>query len=344
MKTNWITSGGRSSHSDRVDILATQPEIALDFRCTEAAGNAPDADPAPIVARIIVNPHMAKRLAGALADTIAEHERAYGSIDEEAIAGGKLLLGLIRELGVPHGFEYSFKMCDDLLMANRYLVTMEKTSLGDNCQKRVIELCAKLRAPQTLLESIGHSISAARMVHFGFEASEKGGMHKVYLEYPLSALARPTLLHASFKWDPLHPERRALGSYVRHPLLTYEEVMERLRELFQGCREPEALETADQFLQLAMPRLEGSFHYLEVTEEGTPRKSFDVNLYSASLTMGDIRPLLLPLAARYRLSVEDFGARLDAIATRRFGHLTGGIDREGRDFFTIHFGVEPRRQ
>ena len=60
--------------------------------------------------------------------------------------------------------------------------------------------------------------------------------------------------------------------------------------------------------------------------------------------MGDIRPLLLPLAGRYRLSVEDFGARLDAIATRRFGHLTGGVDREGRDFFTIHFGVEPRRQ
>jgi hypothetical protein len=42
--------------------------------------------------------------------------------------------------------------------------------------------------------------------------------------------------------------------------------------------------------------------------------------------------------------MEDFSARLDSIAKTRFGHLTGGIDREGRDFFTVHFGVQARRR
>jgi hypothetical protein len=42
--------------------------------------------------------------------------------------------------------------------------------------------------------------------------------------------------------------------------------------------------------------------------------------------------------------MEDFSARLDTVARKRFGHLTGGIDRDGRDFFTIHFGVKPRQQ
>jgi hypothetical protein len=291
-----------------------------------------------------MNPAMAKRLAETLADVVGKHESAYGSIDEEALAGGKLLLGLVRDLCVPHGFEYSFKMCEGLLLANRFLITMEKASLGEDYRRRVIELCAKLRAPASFLEAMDRSISEACMLHFGFEASEKGGLHKVYLEFPLPTLTEPTLLHTSYKWDPLRPERHTIGRYVRYPLLSYEETTERVRDLLAECRRPGAFEIADEFLRLAMPRLKKSFHYLEVTEEGTLRNSFDVNLYSASLTMGDLRPLLLRMAARYSLSMEDFSARLDSVQKTKFGHLTGGIDRDGRDFFTIHFGVQPRRR
>ncbi|MFZ1085411.1 MAG: DUF3467 domain-containing protein [Terracidiphilus sp.] len=344
MKTVWKTSEGRTSRSDGVNILATRPEVTLDFCYSEETGEAPDANPAPIVARIVMNPHMAKRLAEALSEVVVKHERIYGSIDEEALAGGKLLLSLVRDLGVPHGFEYSFKMGEGSLLANRFLITMGKASLGKDYQRRMIELCTKLRAPAPFLEEINASISEAYMVHFGFEASEKGGMHKVYLEYPLSVLTEPVLVHKSYKWDPLRPERRAVGRYVRQPLLTYEETAERVRDLLAECRKPGAFELADEFLRLAMPRLKKSFHYLEVTEEGTPRNSFDVNLYSASLTMGALRPLLLRMAERYAIDIEDFSARLDTIARKRFGHLTGGIDRDGRDFFTIHFGVKPRQQ
>jgi len=343
MKTSWNTSGGRTSRSDRVDILMTKPEVTLDFCFSGETVDAPHADPAPIVSRIVMNPHMAKRLARALAETIGKHESAYGSIDEEALAGGKLLLDLVRDLCVPHGFEYSFKMCEGLLLADRFLITMDKAALGEDYRQRVIELCTKLRAPASYLEAIEHSIGEARMLHFGFEASESGGLHKIYLELPLAALTEPTLLHKSYKWDPLRPEKRATGTYVRYPLLSYEETAARLRDLLAGCRKPGAFEAADEVLRLAMPRLKGTFHYLEVAEEGTPRKSFDVNLYSASLTMGDIRPLLLRMAKRYSLANKEFSARLDAVAKRRFGHLTGGIDRSGKDFFTIHFGVEPRR-
>jgi len=343
MKTVWNTSGGRTSRSDRVDILVTRPEVTVDFCFSGETGDAPEADSAPVVARVVMNPHMAKRLAGTLAEALGKHESVYGSIDEEALAGGEFLLGLVRDLRVPHGFEYSFKMCEGLLLADRFLITMEKASLGEDYRRRVIELCEKLRAPASFLEAMDRSISEARMLHFGFEASEKGGLHKVYFEFPLPTLTEPTLLHRSYKWDPLRPERRAVGKYVRYPLLSYKETAARLRDLLAGCSRPGAFETADEFLRLAMPRLKGSFHYLEVTEEGNPRKSFDVNLYSASLTMGDIRPLLLRMAERYSLSIEEFGARLDSVEKRRFGHLAGGIEREGRDFFTFHFGVEPRR-
>ena len=95
MKTVWNTSGGRTSRSDRVDIMVTRPEVTLDFCFSGETGDAPEADSAPVVARVVMNPHMAKRLAGTLAEALGKHERVYGSIDEEALAGGKLLLGLV---------------------------------------------------------------------------------------------------------------------------------------------------------------------------------------------------------------------------------------------------------
>jgi hypothetical protein len=343
MKTLWNTSEGRTSRSDRVDILATQSELTVDFCYSEEAGAAQGADEAPVVARIVMNPHMAKRMAEALTRAVGRHERIFGSIDEEALAGGKLLRSIIDDLAVPHGYEYSFKMCEGLILADRFLITMDKAALGKDYRKRVIDLCTKLRAPSSFVEAIERSITEARILPFGFESSEQGGMHKVYLEFPLPSLTEPTLVHTSYKWDPVHPERRAIGTYMRHPLLSYEDTAERVRNMLAECRKPGAFEIADEFLRLAMPRLKENFHYLEVTEEGNPRKSFDVNFYSAFLTVGDVHPMLLRIAERYSLSIGEFEARLKPIEKMRFGHLTGGIDREGRDFFTIHFGVQPRR-
>jgi len=344
MKTVWKTAGGLTSRSDRVDILVTKPEITVDFCDSEAFGGAPDADSAPVVARIVMTPQMVKRFAGTLANVVGKHESLYGSIDERALAGGKLLYDLIGELCVPHGYEYSFKMSAGTLLADRFLITMDKASLGEEYRRKVIELCTKLRAPDVFLEAMNRSLSEARILHFGFESSEKGGMHKVYLEYPLPVPAKPALAHTSYKWDPIHPERHAIGTYLRYPVLCYEDTAERVRNLLAGCSKPGAFEMADEFLRLVMPRLKENYHYMEVTDEGTPRKSFDVNFYGASILMGELRPLLLRMAERYCLPMEDFSARLDSIAKTRFGHLTGGIDREGRDFFTVHFGVQARRR
>jgi hypothetical protein len=340
MKTVWNPSGGRTCRADRVDVLVTRPEITLEFCDSGETGGISNAEPAPIVARIVVNPHMVKRLARVLAETVQKNEDVRERFDDEEMVGGKLLHDLVRGLGVPHGYEYSFKMCEELLLANRFLITLNKKMLGEDYRRKVIELCKKLRAPASFLEAMDASIAKARLLHFGFEASEKGGMHKVYLEFPLPTLTEPTLVHTSYKWDPLHAKRHAVGTYVRYPLLSYDDTAERIQGLLAGCQRAGAFEIVDYFLRLAMPRLKESFHYMEVTEEGNPRNSFDVNFYSAFLTMGDIRPLLLRVAERYSLASKEFSARLDSVAKSRFGHLTGGIDREGRDFFTFHFGVE----
>ena len=67
-----------------------------------------------------------------------------------------------------------------------------------------------------------------------------------------------------------------------------------------------------------------------------------MNLYDAALTLGSIEPLLMRMGEHYGLPREQFAAFIDGVRAKRLGHLTGGIDREGRDFFTVHFGVEER--
>jgi hypothetical protein len=79
--------------------------------------------------------------------------------------------------------------------------------------------------------------------------------------------------------------------------------------------------------------------YLEVTEEGNPRKSFDVNIYKSGLLLQDLHEDLLRalrLCAIPRSRFEPFYQR---IKTERVGHLAGGVDRDNRDFLTVYFGV-----
>ena len=37
---------------------------------------------------------------------------------------------------------------------------------------------------------------------------------------------------------------------------------------------------------------------------------------------------------------EEFDILYDRVKKKTFGHLTGGINREGKDFLTIYHGVE----
>ena len=82
------------------------------------------------------------------------------------------------------------------------------------------------------------------------------------------------------------------------------------------------------------------FIYLEVSEEDNPRRSFDINLYKANLKLHELYPFLSKTSRHYSIPPEEFDPLYDQIRTRLFGHLAGGIDREGKDFLTIYYEVE----
>ena len=81
--------------------------------------------------------------------------------------------------------------------------------------------------------------------------------------------------------------------------------------------------------------------YLEVGEEGTARRSYDINLYKANLTLAEIEAVLLEAAARYALPQERFAAFYSQLRQRPFGHLSGGFARDGSDFLTVYYETQP---
>lgn len=73
---------------------------------------------------------------------------------------------------------------------------------------------------------------------------------------------------------------------------------------------------------------------LEVTEDNSPRLSYDVNLSDAGLTVAAL-PMRLKLLADFNLPAE----ALDRIADAPLGHFASGVGRDGTPFATIYYGA-----
>ena len=108
-----------------------------------------------------------------------------------------------------------------------------------------------------------------------------------------------------------------------------------------GDTEGMAWGTARNIIEMAALRVAPeNILYLEVTEEDNPRRSFDVNVYRADMRMQLFYPLFLEMCGHYDISVEEFQAVFKPSRDKTLGHISGGIDREGNDFFTVYYGME----
>ena len=83
------------------------------------------------------------------------------------------------------------------------------------------------------------------------------------------------------------------------------------------------------------------FIYLEASEGDNPRNSFDINLYPADMTLQSIRSPVEQLFRHYAISNAELDLLFDQLGYRLLGHLSGGIDRTGKDFFTVYYENQP---
>jgi tryptophan halogenase len=253
------------------------------------------------------------------------------------------LIQLVAELKVPFGHERSFRFVRGGVLSDRFLLSVAKTALGARGDALVLELLSRLKVPPDFLETISRLLPPSPFVHFGFERDFHGAVYKLYLEQPAAGGSRgPVLLHQAFKWDVNDAARRVISRYVWHPALTVEQMIVRVADIYGG-EDLEPCRTTLEILQLAQRRMvRGGIRYLEVTDEGTSRRSFDLNLYDANIRIVDVEPLLAQVRRHYSVDPSVFESLWDPIRALKLGHIAGGLHRDGRSFFTVYFGVQGR--
>ena len=138
----------------------------------------------------------------------------------------------------------------------------------------------------------------------------------------------PFLVYLGFKWDPEDAARRALARYTCYPSFTLKDIVEKVSLAFSGPDAGEAVEITKGIVDAAS-RVAPGILYVDVTEDGNPRRSFDINMYDAALTLGAIRPLLMRMADHYRLPPEQCRTFIETIKTR--GWATCREASTGRD-------------
>jgi len=262
---------------------------------------------------------------------------------------GALLFELIKNLKVAFGFERSFKMQEKFFLPNRILFSVAKLGIGADHDQKIIEICRRLKIPSELLAFANESLAKANVIHFGYEENESGCIYKTYFEYEAnyreqrdmaSKTQRSIHLCSAIKWDINQPDRHTITQYTVYPSLSRAQRLQRMLAIYNG-KNSTPLRIATKILELASTIIEDDdIFYLEAKEETNPRTSFDINIYNAELAIEQLQALIMELADYYFLDQEAFTKFFTTIKTETFGHLSSGIDRNGKDFFSVYYGVE----
>lgn len=268
-------------------------------------------------------------------------------------APGRRLLSMIETMDVPFGLERSVKLGSGEVNEDRFLAILHKTSLGTDPAARLAWFARRLDMPDAMLDVLAAGIGRADIVQFGYEGGA-AGVFKVYLEYPADVRtarlaetprAEPVLVHLAVKWRPDRPGDAAVSRYVwPSDVRGAAALAARLAAPPPGFGGLPSAAAARALVERARRRCEpDQVFFLEVVEEGSRRRSFDVNLYAAGLDVRDVGQPLRQLADAYGIARPTIDELLLRLGPASLGHISGGLGRSGQDFATLYFGVTGRK-
>ena len=355
--SKWIDPGETTVRADVCQVQSTRAETILLFgRQQPAQGEAN----AKLDRRILLSPILAKQLVAALKQAVrgfdasrnSENATPAGNVrsaptDADAPAAARPLLEKVRQLGVGFGFEKSFKLTAGSVLGDRMILGV-RSKLTDTSS--LLQICREIGMPSAHMALFEKSLPEANTIGFGYEGGPEGGFYKVYLEFWEQLSQRlqgargplqPELLFLGFKWDARDSTRSAIARYTCHPMISIPRILRRLDALYENRKDSPSFQATRDIMEAASRRIGGdSFVYVEAAEEGNPRKSFDINFYKAGLRVGDLQPALAALWKRYAIPGEAAQGIDDRAGACPFGHLSGGLGRDGQDFLTVYYELE----
>ena len=243
-----------------------------------------------------------------------------------------------------HRTERSFRLAPGTLHRQRLLLTVQSVQQKPDAFERIWHIAVRFGMPENRLSWARSAFGQARHVHFGYESGDGSPMFKLYFERGVRAHELETadaalqgiLQYEALKWRADASDDHVLSSYRWWPSLGQRELAGRIGALWGEQTEParwtgELLKVA--FASLPAERLQ----FLEVSEDRTPRRSFDLNLYDAQLQVRDIESSLLSIREGMGVDKEAFETHYGRVAWARLGHVAAGIHRNGQPFFNVYY-------
>ena len=269
----------------------------------------------------------------------------FSTINNATAQAAILPFRIIESLGIPCGYERSFKLSFQSILSNRYILGI---STGDITRKQLIEACSQLNMPPSLLEQLIEGLPDANTIIFGFEDSEqKGSIYKVYLEYWDKLKKKfskglipqkPHLLGKGFKWQIDNPNNHLVTLYNCLPGVEITEIKQRIEAIYHAIPDSKGRNSVAEIIALAQARHpDKRYLFIEVNEPGNPRKSFDLNLYPAGLRVWQIEEQIRNVALALEVSTNKIDRLMPVIRNKFFGHIGGGISRTGNEYFTVYY-------
>jgi hypothetical protein len=266
---------------------------------------------------------------------------------EKTSEKAELIFRLVQGLPMA-GFERSFKMSAERTFWNRFLFGIDRQEIE---KIRLLNICEQMSMPEAYRGILLEHLFDANQILFGFEESDSSCIYKVYLEFwdkikrevqanPVKT--DPLLMHLGLKWDISNPSKCAVTRYSTYPRLSYQGILQRLCGIYRNFQDMKSFEAVHNIMQLASDRAtDNMFIYIEATEGNNQRKSFDVNCYKADLQLVDLEPFLSAMRDHYSIPRDNFDKHYRQASNKPFGHIAGGIDRQGQDFLTFYYEDSP---
>ena len=258
---------------------------------------------------------------------------------------------LIANLGHHYGAERSIKFSQSEIRSSRLLLTIHKNSLGHhNAENSLFNLLSELSFPSEHKDEISSRLAQADIIHFGYEDYGQGFFYKCYLEFAQRVskaeeknALEPILVHFAIKWDPLKPEKVKFTQYHLRRFPSLNAIKHYVREVYLDCAQSCALKTTLQIIDLdAVSSVKDELMIMSVSELNSARYSYDINLYDAELRLSDISSQLVNIADYFEVDTEEWQALYQNDRGSKLGHVAGGIDEKGQEFYSVYFGVEER--
>lgn len=252
-------------------------------------------------------------------------------------------------LGAPLLHERSLRITATGIGGERFLLSLPKQAIAGDAAARVAAAWRQLGMPAECLAAALETLPVARHLHFGYEGGPGPARFKVYLELappdiPGDRARAPGLLHVAFKWDPSDVAPPAVTRYFLHPQSDRAGILALLAGFHDGgdgSPAHPAIRAIEGLIDRVLARMPAAdVQILEVVEEGG-RRSYDLNVSDARLTVGDVRNELEALGRAAGAGASEVADAIAARSAERLGHVAGGVHRDGAAFVTIYHGAGP---